>query len=366
MLKLTASDLPRFMACNGSRLLEGVPPFDTDRSLADEGDAVHWLIEQVFKGKHSADELVDRKAPNGVFITGEMVEHADQYLSDITSEFLLGSAIRIEEDTSFSDKDWSIGGRADSIWLSGSRMTIPDFKYGWKIVEPENNWTLISHAIGFLSRNGDYLQAVREIRFRIYQPRPYHPRGKMREWVISYNELMQYWQQMQSALNSPSDVCQTSANCYKCPSRSQCPALQIASMNAIDTAHSAFDSEVSNADLSSLLDNLSRAQEVLKQSYDAFEELALHRLQAGQFIPEYTMQSGKGKTQWNKGITADFVQALTGVDVSEKNIVSPAQAKKAGVSEVTLAVLTDRPNTGLKLVRQDVSKKAEKLLGKRN
>lgn len=363
MLSLTATQLPRFMACNGSRLLGGSPPFNPDRSMADEGDAVHWLIEQVFKGHHTADELIDRKAPNGVFITGDMVEDSQEYLLDLMSEKFVFNRAEVEVNTSYAGDGWEIRGRSDGIWVDGiDRLSVSDFKYGWKIVEPENNWTLISHAVGFLASNP---LPVTEIHFRIYQPRPHHPRGKVREWVISYDELMGYWQQLQAALTQPTDQLQTSPHCYKCPSMSQCPAKQIADMNAIDTANVAFNSEVDNSTLSWMLDNLSRAQEVLKQSQDAYEDLALHRLRAGQSVEGYTAQTSKGKTQWNDGMTADVVQMLTGVDVSKAGIVTPNQAKNAGISPEVLETMTNRPNTGTKLVRQDVSKKAEKLLGKR-
>lgn len=356
MLSLTASELPRFMACNGSRLLGGSPPFNPDRSMADEGDAVHWLIEQVFKGHHTADELVDRKAPNGVFITGDMVEDSQEYLDAIAGH---GD---VEVKTSYAGEGWEIRGRADWLTFDWNTRTlhIADFKYGWKIVEPENNWTLLSHAFSQMSAiHGECVK----VRLAIYQPRPYHPRGKMREWVISYDELMGYWQQLQAALSNPSDQLQTSQYCYKCPSMSQCPAKQIADMNAIDTANVAFNSEVDNTMLAWMLDNLSRAQEVLKQSQDAYEDLALHRLRAGQAINGYTAQTSKGKTQWNEGMTADVVQMLTGVDVSKQAMITPNQAKNAGISPEVLATLTNRPDTGIKLVRQDVDKKAKQLLG---
>ena len=54
MISLTATDLPRFMACNGSRLLKRIEPFNPDDTVAEEGNAAHWLIEQVFRGHFTA------------------------------------------------------------------------------------------------------------------------------------------------------------------------------------------------------------------------------------------------------------------------------------------------------------------------
>lgn len=355
MLSLTASQLPRFMACNGSRLLGGVESFDPDDTVTQEGNAAHWLIEQGFRGHHSAEELIDRKAPNGVYITPDMVEHVDEYLTDISSSG------EIEVNASYGGENYEIRGRADFIGRNGSELIIADFKYGWKIVEPENNWTLISHAIGALS-SGDKPETIT---FRIYQPRPYHPEGSVRSHTVSYDELISLWNQLHSALSNPSDQCQTSEQCYKCPSRSQCPALQIAAMNAVDVAERAFDNEIDNERLSWMLDNIKRAQDVLKQSQDAYEDLALHRLRIGQKIPEYTAVSGLGKTRWKDDVSTDLITALTGVDVTKRDIITPNQAKKAGVPESVVTAYTERPSTGFKLVRQDVSEKAEKLLGRK-
>lgn len=369
MLSLTATELPRFMACNGSRLMGKVAAFEPDTTVTDEGNAAHWLIEQVFRGHFSAEELIDRKAPNGVYITYEMVEHCERYLFDLSVSRYQDptgfNGCEIETDTSYSNSGWEIRGRADNVsWLQ-TELTVRDFKYGWKIVEPENNWTLISHAIGFLSRNSELLQTVKTIRFMIYQPRAYHPDGHVREWVISGEELWHHWQLLQNALSNPSDLCVTSDQCYKCPSFAKCKSATVATMNAIDVAYKAFESEPDNEQLQFLLDETNRAAEVLKQAVKAYEELALNRLKAGQSIPNYSAHSGKGNRRWNDGITVDFVKLLTGVDVSEPTLKSPAQAKKAGLSEEVIASLTDRPTTGFKLVRVDGSKKAENLFGRK-
>lgn len=347
------------MACNGSHLMGGIEPFDRDVSVTDEGNAAHWLIQQVFSGAHVAEELIDRKAPNGVYITPEMVEHCERYLEDISDDI---GDVEVETSYTGTDDKWQIRGRADFIGRVGGLLMVADFKYGWKIVEPEMNWTLISHAIGYLSRNQ---VSVARIAFKIYQPRPFHPDGQVREWVISHDELMQYWITLNAALSNPSDICQTSPHCYKCPSLSQCPAAQIASMNAIDVSHRQFNSEIDNERLSWMLDNIKRAQDVLEQSLGAYEDLALHRLKIGQVIPDYTAQSGLGKTQWNDGVTADMIQALTGINITAPKMLSPNQAKNAGVPEAVVKAYTTRPSTGFKLVRQGLAKRAEKLFGVR-
>lgn len=358
MLSLTASQLPRFMACNGFNLIGGIDPFKEDKTVTEEGNAAHWLIEQVFKEGREAEEFIDRKAPNGIYITGDMVDHVFKYANDLKNN----KEVSIEVDTSYGNENYQIRGRADSFWWEDTTLVIADFKYGWRIVEPEENWTLISHAIGILSKARCN---VGEISFKIYQPRPFHPEGTVREWKIDFIALKQLMNRLHHYLMNPADKCATSPECYKCPSISQCPAAQIATMNSIDVAYRAFDNEIDDDELSWMLDNIRRAQDVLKQSEDAYEDLALHRLKAGRIIKNYTAQSGLGKTKWLSGITADLIKALTGIDVSETSLISPAQAKILGVHEDIVKAYTTRPSTGFKLVRQDLNKKAEKLFGKK-
>lgn len=360
MLSLTATELPRFMACNGSRLLGGQPPFEPDTTVTDEGNAVHWLIEQVFSGQFTAEELVDRKAPNGVFITADMVEDSQEYL-----QYIQDFGGHIEIDTSYGfPNSYEVRGRADHITVNHEGdLIVSDFKYGWKIVEPENNWTLISHAIGFLTTKVTCQPS--KIYMRIYQPRPYHPQGPVREWVISIEQLMELWQQLQQALTNPSDHVVSGDHCYKCPSRGNCPAFQVSIANAIDVAYSAYNANVSNDDLPRILENAARAAEVLKQTTDAYEDMAKHRLKAGQIIDGYGLQNDLGRTRWKKDVTPELVTMLTGVDVAKPAIITPNQAKKAGVAEEVVESLTERPNNGTKLVRVNADKRGQQLFGKK-
>lgn len=357
MLSLTATDLNRFMKCNGSRLLGKITPVDRDTTLRDEGNAADWFIGEFFKGNYFADDLIDRKADNGVFITGDMVDHCEQYLTDIKGK---GD---VEVVTTYSDnKSYEIRSRADHIYSEPQTLHISDFKYGWKIVEPEENWTLISHAIGFLQ---SYATQPQDIVFTIYQPRPYHPDGNVRTWSITYERLMEYWQELHAALTNPSDEIVTGVHCYKCPSMSQCPAAQKAAMNSIDVGEMAYDSEVDNKQLSYIMDEIKRAKTVLTQAEDAYNNLANTRVRSGEIVPGYCMETTLSNAQWKDGMTHEIVQMMTGVDVSTKKIISPTQARKTGISSEVMDSLCERKSTGFKLVRKDVNKRAEQLFGKK-
>jgi len=356
MLTVTATDLPRLMNCNGSRLMEGsTPSVEPDDTVKQEGIAAHWLVQQVHAGNFSAEELVDRRAPNGVFITPEMVEYLSEYL-----EAVAGS--EIEVDTSFSGKVWEIRGRADSIKYNPDtyHLTIPDLKYGFGIVEPEKNWTLIWHAIGWMIANPEKTTAT--ISFVIYQPRANHPAGRVREWSIDNRDLMDLYVNIDETLSNPSDILNTGKHCYKCPHITVCPASRAAELNAIDASEKAFNFEIDNQTLSFMLDHYERALNVLNQGKAALDDVALHRIRSGQIVENYTVETAKTNRLWKDFVTVDFVHGMTGLELTKKReLVTPKQAENAGVSKEFVSSLTERRDKGAKLIRMSANTKAKKI-----
>lgn len=363
MLKIIATELPRFMACNGSRLIGGLtPPANGDTTSRDEGDAAHYMATTVMLGQSSIEEMVDRKAPNGVYMTADMAEYVDVYLNAIRRPYIMQD--ELEVDTSFSDnKHYTINGRSDHAGLTISSLHIDDFKYGWRIVEPERNWTLIAHAIGLCNQR-EWLKPD-FITFTIHQPRPYHPDGPTRSWAVTYDKLMELSGELSTALSNPSDELRTSNHCAKCPALTKCPAARKAEMNSIDTADMVYEDTISNELLSYNLDTLYRASAMLKSRLEAFEELAEHRIKAGQVIDNYSVASGLGHSKWNDGIDATILKMLTGKELSKPELISPAQAKKLGVDEIVIKSVTHRPPTKVKLVRGDANKIAQRMFKER-
>jgi len=358
MLTITADELPRFMQCNGSsKMMDQRPPHVDDSTARDEGTAAHWLALQVYRGTSTFEELADRKAPNGVFITPEMVEHIEWYLSQLPAP---GGSMEV--DASYTGQTWCVNGRADHIayFADAGTLRVGDFKFGWRIAEPERNWTLISHAIGYCIAKQI---APREIVLTIYQPRPHHRDGKAREWRISYDELMTHYHTLANALGAPADKLNTGPHCAKCPAITHCPAAIAAMYNAIDASEALHTEEMDDATLAHDLDLISRAQMLLKNRNEALEELAKHRLRNGKVIANYGIETQLTNRVWRNGVTADMVMMMTGKDVSKKDMITPAQAERLGISKETMNAFAERRETGVKLVRVDANKKAQRIFG---
>lgn len=360
MLSITATELPRFLTCNGFVSVGEFSPAEQDDSEREKGVAAHWVAEQMVK--NSASSFLNQKAPNGVFIDEEMLDHVKAYVSALKN-----SRAEIETDTSWGDQRFHIRGRADGISFNNNILDIFDLKYGWKIVSPEKNWTLISHAIGWINKNSHQLPEILYVRFTIFQPRAFHPQGSIRNWIITLNHLMVLRDlELYPVLNNPTNILRTSPECYNCSRMVNCPAAQKALMNAIDVSEESFTSELNNNQLSYILKNTERAEEIISQNLKALKELAFHKIKQGQIIEGYKIEKTSTHRKWKSGVTADIIKVITGVDVSKTDLITPKQAELKGIPEEVMSSFCERSDGGFKLSKSEGSKDVEKILGVKN
>ena len=351
------------MACPGSRLvgkeLPVIQPDPKTKAYRDEGDAAHYMAEKAFNGEFTLEEMIDRKAPNGVYMTLDMMEHIENYLSALPEKSPVAA---MEVESNYHGENFEVNGRADHLDYHAPTgiLHVGDLKFGWSIVEAENNWTLVSHAVGWCLANPTIKPT--SIIMSIYQPRPYHRDGKVRRWHISYDHLMILCSQIFTQLSNPTDDLQTGPNCYKCPGLAACPAARKAALNAVDVADKAHDDTVNGVDLSLEIDNLTAAASRIKSRLSAIEELAKHNLKhKPNSAPGYSVEHQYGNLKWHDHVTLDLLKLMTGRDLSKPKILTPLQAIKAGVDEKTVRSMSHEPSTGLKLVRISADDKAKKL-----
>ncbi len=374
MFVITADELPRFMACHGSRHMHRSFPLSAegDMTTRDEGIAAHHMIAMAHRKEFTVEELIDRKALNGVYMSHEMAEYVQQYLSEI------GDRGTVEVDTSFEGNGYRIAARADHIYWNPDLLIadpstgevysepktlhIDDFKYGWRLVEPFMHWTLIAHAIGYCETRNIL---PHKIVMTIHQPRPHHRDGKIRSWKINCNDLTQLKVQLFNAIWSDSRTLATNSHCHTCSALATCPAARAAAYNAIDISETVLNEQVENDDLTFHIDQLRRAQSMIDARLKATEELAVHRLRNGAILENYSVESTLTNRQWKDGVTADMLMVLTGKQLTAKpKLIPPAQAEKQGVDKTTVAALSERIPTGYKLVRVSATAKAQKIFGK--
>lgn len=359
---IRASKAARMVRCPGSLRMERHAPPRPESDDAKEGTAAHWVGEMVLTGQApDTISLVDRRAPNGVIVTGEMAEYVDIYVDHIRGRGIADQ--KIEHSFKFDAGGVDITGTSDAVAFDGTTMFVDDLKYGYRIVDAWENWQLLVYAMGAILSAPNHVVPQR-ITMSIIQPRPYHRGGPVRSWTIDYATLNEFYKQLchHAALAATDDApLQSGSHCHYCDARFECPAMQQAGMNAIDVICSGTNDVLSPGGLSIELTNLRRAKTVLESRLAALEEMAKERVKAGTIIPGYDIQRSYGHAKWIPAVDAATLEALTGKVLSESKLVTPAEAKRRGVSDEIVKAFTERPDNGFKLVQVDLDRTAKEL-----
>jgi hypothetical protein len=247
----------------------------------------------------------------------------------------------------------TIKGKPDVSFIDNrNRLCIEDLKYGWGIVEVEENWQLIGYAIGEVIKRG---QAFNEISLKILQPRPHHEDGSTREWLISYSKLLEYKERIERRMQEIADgkkELQTSSQCKYCQGTGEaCPAFNRLFYRSLEITTEFYQDSIENDELATQLDQIKRAEEVIKIKKDSLLELGNIRIKEGQIIPNYSQSTTYSNRKWKKGISPEAIQLMTGKNVIENVFMSPAKVEKLGVSKELVAQLSETQFTGYKLER---------------
>ena len=355
-LKVNASELYRIMACVGSiGLTRQVTTEVQDNEAAEEGTAAHWLAHQMLTAPAPHPQPGD-KAPNGYIINSEMIEHAASYAERVKSNVDVQTLYEAPLHWSYNNTV-DIRVRADVVAYAPAQkaLAIVDFKYGHRVVEPQENWQLIAGAIG----SAFALEGAPErYHLAIYQPRAPHPDGPWRTWTITSAELVDRHNILARRFANITDELVTGPHCRYCRAAPVCPAAQRAGYNAVDVAMNSGSITVNDDGLRGELEILERAEEVIKQRRAWLEGHALARLRDGVTLPGLYAKRSLGHATWVGGIGQ--IETATGMSLTEPKPITPAEAKRRGMTKEQIEQHTHRPELGVKLGRGDIAKAAEK------
>ena len=365
-----ATSLPRLMQCGASKSMPGFIPTGEAEQSDDvrEGVACHWVASEYLKGRiDELDHWADRKSPNGVYLTPEMIDHVRWYVEGVSRR---GANHRRHVETSMTawnaDRSITIGCRPDVLTDDqaqyGRRIRIHDLKYGYRLVEPEQNWTMIAHACAYIADK--VIDHDTMFEFHIWQPRPFSPSGPHRLWIISAAHLMDLRNYLFTTLATTSDVLQTGPYCYRCPARSNCPAIRKASMALLDVVDQAIPDNLSLDDMSLMMDALTMADHTLKEYKAALDERITDALKNGKVVRNYRLEPYDGKLDWIDGIDETVLRLLVKDKPVSKPapLMTPTQLKKL-IPEQVLSQLTFRKPGGIRLRRKDMDQAAQAMFG---
>lgn len=353
-----ASSLSRVMTCAGILFFEDLPKQETIFE-AKEGTAFGEMLEYMLTGRQ-----LGTHASNGIAFDDDMRFYAKDLYQQIAP--YAQSPIMCETKVDWVTRSGIvIKARYDASYVRDGKLYVDDFKYGWKIVEVKENWQLLAYAIGEVMRQG---VAYDRIVLRIGQPRPHHEDGPIREWEIAYDQLLEYKEQIEERMDKIAEgfaELVTSHKCKYCPAASYaCTAFNRALFHGIDYVLSDFKQDSLNEkEIAFQLDLLERVNDVLKIKTDSLNQLAVNRIKEGAIIPGYMTEDSYGDRQWKKGISPEVIKTLTGIDIVEKTMLSPAKAEKLGVSKDLVKLYVDRFFKGQKLKKKDSTALGNKIFG---
>lgn len=358
-MRISCSNLARPMVCAGYVFLD-LPRIDSHHG--EEGVAAGEYLERILLNKPLGDV-----ASNGYYFDDDIKFYTTPIYEDVKNRAASDVICEQKIDWQTSSGIW-IKGRYDIAFVDNEgRLCIEDLKYGWGLVEVKENWQLLAYAIGEVIRRG---QAFTEISLKIHQPRPHHEDGSTREWILSYSELLQYKdkieKRMQQLVDGKKDL-QTSKHCKYClGSGEACPAFNRLFYRSLEITTEFFQDNIDNDELSTQLDQIKRAEEVIKIKKDSLTELGSLRIKQGEIIPGYVQVDSYTNRVWKKGISPEAIQIMTGKSVIENNFMTPAKAEKLGISKELTKGLTERRFKGVKLEKKDTSKIGNDIFGKSN
>lgn len=354
MLEIRASALARPMNCAGFLFFKDLPP-EEENDAAKEGTAAAEYLEGLLTGK-----TLGSHATNGVFFDSDIKFYIGEIAARLWSDS--NGTIECEKEVRFQGRNWRVEGRFDASYVRGDTLYIVDLKYGWGIVDPVRNWQLIAYALGELNRRQC---AVNRITMLIEQPRPYHEDGPTRSWTVSLDQLKELYSEIDVRLTSiavQGDRTLTTGNhCKYCPAMMSCPAANKMFWNTIDETFKEWrQDDISNEALAKQIDLLMRAKEVLKIREQSITALANYRIRSGNIVPGYAVEPKYGHRKWNQNVTPTTLEMLTGKDITENVLMSPAKAEKLGLPKDLIEKFTSRPMIKQDLVAVDAEKLAQK------
>ena len=351
------SSAVRWVECMASVRLQNAMPEDQSED-AKEGVAAHWVAAQVLGDHAQLEELTDRPAPNGVIVTGDMLDHVQFYIDTINGA-TDGAPVIVER--SLPSLPGVEDGTPDAYRVSNHTADVWDFKYGYGIVEAVNNWQLGIYIVSLFCRHEWKFQTVTG---HIVQPRPYHWQGRVRSWTVTNAEAIKLYHMFERTAQltqDPNADARTGPHCRYCTAMPICEAAHRAALNAVDVSMQATSHTLTGSEAAHELAVLRRGLDAIKARFDAVEGQTKALLDGGQIVPGWSMQRSYGNRVFLDD-TLPVLEAITGRTLTELKPLSPSKVEKLpGVGKELVRQFTTRPETGRKLTPVDVTTKANEV-----
>jgi len=168
-----------------------------------------------------------------------------------------------------------------------------------------------------------------------------------------------YWPELAAAAAEamgPNAKLVTGHHCRRCHLRANCPAALQCGMALHETTMIPVMQRMSPESLGLQYAIVDRAMEQMTALSTGFEEQIKALIKAGTSVPGWCMQPTAGREKWVKPVAeVAAMGGLFGVELTKQELITPNQARKAGVPDEILAIYSER-KTGLELVPESTDR----------
>ena len=350
--RLAPSSMHITEACPGSVQLCERLPASVETEEQAEGTVAHIVAAAALRGDDSLPRTVGYAGREWA-VDDDMREGAELFAD------ALGSGCTTEQPVMIDRIHAACWGTPDA-WRydpEARTLVVGDYKYGHRYVDPFENRQLTAYATGIMSHLGvSPGDDETRVEFVIVQPRAFHRGGPVQRWSTTAFGLQPIVKRLREAADAalgPNPPTRTGAHCLDCEARHICGTLRAAVGHVADYSGAAdpveLDADGAAVELR-ILDEAAARLEARRTGLAVQVEAALRN---GQNVPGWRLEPGRAKLDWLPDTSVDEVAALgsvLGVNLLKPPaLVTPTQAKKAGVPEAIVGQYADRLPAALKL-----------------
>lgn len=337
----------RILACPWSLANRAKAPVIPSSAAANEGTALHTLLELFYTDKIDSIESMVGQTIEGVTLDQDQIDRGleasralDEYLANLSEEVGEPCEIFYEGKVNFDTSIPGAFGTCDLIVKCGYVLAILDYKFGVNVlVDVEENAQLLFYAQG-ARRTMPQMAECTHVELSIIQPAN---TPTLQTWQTLPKRLDQFETDLIIAVEESKKEhprCVLGDHCGWCPLESQCPEKQELATRALKASHKGINLE----DLRFWLDNA----KVIEKFLSANRDKALELLELGTPVEGWKLVNRRATRFWtDTEKVKDFAksQNLSLEDISDTKLKTPAQLEKL-ITEELPEELVEKKSSG--------------------
>ena len=318
---------------------------ESNSTSAEEGTAAHWVLSEMLAGRTPAEDTL---TPNGVTVTGEMLEGALLAADTCAARIPIRRSLHVEETVSIPMIHEECFGTTDAWGFADGHLEIIDYKFGHSFVDEYWNTQGLLYMLGII---GTLKDRVFDVSFTIVQPRCFYRGDPVRTHTYKLEDATPHIRPLiwaAKAAFEPKPIATTGPQCEHCPGRHACPTLQKAAYADAETSTNQQPVELSPEAAALELRFLERALTRLEARVTGLREQTLSNIKAGAHVPHYKLEPTRSRTVWTVP-PAQVIKKL-GKKAAVPKVITPVQARKLSLDESIISAYTEIIPGALKLV----------------